>query len=170
MSVKDQISAYINSQPEPKRGDMHELHRRAIRISPACRLSFFDGKDERGRTVSNPTIGYGSHTMRHADGTTKDVFRIGISANATGISVYVLGIDDKAFLKKKFAAKLGKASVTGYCIRFKSLTDVDVDVLEDVIRFGLGKRVDVGGRPTREKSAAGARTKLAKPPLSARKK
>ena len=33
--------------------------------------------------------------------------------------------------------KLGKASVTGYCIRFKALKDINIDTLEAAIRYGL---------------------------------
>jgi hypothetical protein len=32
--------------------------------------------------------------------------------------------------------KLGKASVSGYCIKFKTLKDINTDVLEAAIRYG----------------------------------
>lgn len=174
MNVQDQITAYIAKQTEPKRADMQELHRRALRATPKGPLSFFDGRDETGKTVSNPTIGYGTHTMRYADGSSKDIFRVGVSANTTGISVYVLGLDDKAYLKKTFGKTLGKASITGYCVRFKSLKDVDVDVLDEVIRFGLSERKPAAPKParkaSREKPGAAARKKTAKRTATARKK
>mgnify|MGYP006898379359 CR=1 FL=1 len=34
MNVKKQIKEYITSQPEPKRSDMLELHRRIQKIMP----------------------------------------------------------------------------------------------------------------------------------------
>jgi hypothetical protein len=132
------IKKYISSQPEPKRSDMQELHRLTLRVSPACKLWFFDGKDSQNKTVSNPTIGYGFHTIKYANGTTKDFFQIGVSANKTGISVYILGIKDKKYLAKAFGRKLGKASVTGYCIKFKTLTDINIEILEAAIRYGFG--------------------------------
>ena len=51
------------------------------------------------------------------------------------MSVYVVGIEDKTYLARTFGKKLGKASVTGYCIKFKTIKDIDVDVLEQAIRY-----------------------------------
>jgi hypothetical protein len=137
MNVQGQIKKYITSQPEPKRSDMQELHRLTLQALPACKLWFFDGKNSKNQTVSNPTIGYGFHTIKYADGTTKDFFQIGMSANKTGISIYILGIKDKTYIAKAYGKKLGKASVTGYCIRFKTLKDINIDILEAAIRYGF---------------------------------
>ncbi len=137
MTVKDQIKKYIASQPEPKRSDMQELHRLALRVSPKCKLWFFDGKDEKDHTVSNPTIGYGLRTIEYANGKSKDFFQVGVSGNAGGISVYILGLKDKTYLAKTYGKKLGKASVTGYCIRFKALKDINLATLEAAMRDGL---------------------------------
>jgi hypothetical protein len=104
---------------------------------PACKLWFLDGKNSEGKTVSNPNIGYGLQTMKYADETTREFYQIGLSANKTGISVYILGIEDKKYLAETFGKELGKASVTGYCIRFKTLRDINADVLERTIRFGF---------------------------------
>ncbi|HTM94077.1 MAG TPA: DUF1801 domain-containing protein [Flavisolibacter sp.] len=137
MNVQEQIKEYITSQPEPKRSDMQELHRAILQVMPACRLWFLDGKDSNGKIVSNPNIGYGSRNIKYADGTTKEFYQIGLSANKTGISVYILGIEDKTYLAKTFGKKLGKAAVTGYCIRFKTLKDINIDVLEEAVRYGV---------------------------------
>jgi hypothetical protein len=32
---------------------------------------------------------------------------------------------------------MGKATVTGYCIRFKSIKDIDLDVLQAAMRYGF---------------------------------
>ena len=137
MNVQEQIEEYITSQPEPKRSDMQELHDIILRVMPACKLWFLDGKNSEGKIVSNPNIGYGSDTMKYADGSTREFYQIGLSANKTGISVYILGIEDKKYLAETYASSLGKATVTGYCIRFKTLKDINTDVLEAAIRFGF---------------------------------
>lgn len=137
MTTRDQIKNYITSYPEPKRSELQELHRLTLHVSPKCKLWFEDGKNSEGKTVSNPNIGYGSYTIKYADGKTREFFQIGISANTTGISVYVLGLDDKTYLAKTFGKKLGKASVTGYCIKFKTIKDINLDVLEAAIRHGF---------------------------------
>lgn len=137
MDVDEHINAYIAAQPEPKRSDMQELHGIILELMPQCRLWFLDGKDEKGQTISNPNIGYGLRTIRYADGKTKQFYQIGVSANTTGISVYILGIEDKKYLAETYGKKLGKASVAGYCIKFKALKDLNIDVLQAAIRAGV---------------------------------
>jgi len=137
MNVQEQIEAYIASQPEPKRGDLQALHRLILQTMPGCKVWFLDGKNGEGKVVSNPNIGYGSRTIRYADGTTREFYQIGMSANTTGISVYILGIKDKAYLSQTYGKQLGKASVTGHCIKFKTLQAIHTDVLAAAIRSGL---------------------------------
>ena len=137
MNVQEQINQYINSQPELKRSDMQQLHALILQVLPACKLWFDNGKNAENKTVSNPTIGYGFQTMKYADGKTREFFQIGMSANTTGISIYILGIKDKTYLAQTFGKKLGKASVTGYCMKFKTLKDINIDVLEAAIRYGF---------------------------------
>jgi len=136
MNVLEQIKKYITSQPEPKRIEMQELHRIILQVMPKCKLWFLDGKDDKGKTVSNPNIGYGSYTIKYTGGTTREFYQIGLSANTTGISVYIMGIKDKAYLAQTYGKKLGKASVAGYCIKFKTLKDINIDILEAAIRYG----------------------------------
>jgi hypothetical protein len=136
MNVQEQIETYITSQPEPKRSDMQALHRAILEAMPGCKLWFLDGKNSDNKTVSNPNIGYGFRTINYADGTNRELYQIGLSANTTGISVYILGLEDKKYLARTYGEKLGKASVTGYCIKFKALKDINMDSLEAAIRDG----------------------------------
>jgi hypothetical protein len=140
MNVQERIESYMASQAEPKRGDLRALHHAILQIMPGCRTWFLDGKNDEGKIVSNPNIGYGSRTIKYADGKTREFYRIGLSANTTGISVYILGIEDKKYLAETYGKKLGKATVTGYCIKFKALKDIDIDVLEAAVRYGLEAR------------------------------
>ena len=137
MSIQDQIKEYINSQPEPKRNDIQALHRLILELMPSCKLWFLDGKNSEGKSVSNPNIGYGEHTMKYADGKSREFYQIGLSANTTGISVYIMGIDDKKYLAETYGKKIGKASVSGYCIKFKGLKDINIDVLKSAIQDGV---------------------------------
>jgi hypothetical protein len=107
------------------------------KIKPGCKLWFLDGKNEAGKVVSNPNIGYGAYTIKYADGKTREFYRVGLSANTTGISVYIMGITDKTYLAKAYGKKLGKASITGYCIKFKTPKEINMEVLKDAIRDGF---------------------------------
>lgn len=137
MTTKEEIKHYIASQPESKQSDMHALHRIILKIMPGCKLWFLDGKNAENKTVSNPNIGYGLQTIKYAGGKTREFYQIGMCANTTGISIYILGIKDKTYLAKIYGKKIGKASVSGYCIKFKVLKDINIDILEAAIRYGL---------------------------------
>src|ERR1700744_3388076 len=130
MTVQQQIKNYIAAQAEPKQEELQHLHHTILAMMPKSKLWFLDGKDEKGKIVSNPNIGYGSQTMQYANGKSREFYQIGISANTTGISVYIMGINDKKYLAQTFGQDLGKASVTGYCIKFKTLADIKVDVFK----------------------------------------
>jgi len=137
MNVQQQIEKHIASQPEPKRSDMQALHTLALKVLPEGKLWFDEGKDSEGRIINNPTIGYGAYTIKYAGGKTRGFFQIGMSANATGISIYILGIADKTYLTQTYGKEIGKASVTGYCIRFRKLKDINMDILEAAMRYGV---------------------------------
>lgn len=154
MNVEAQIKAYIQSQPEAKQADLQTLHKFILKTMPEAKLWFLDGKDETGKIVSNPNIGYGSRHIKYSDGKTKEFYQIGLSANTSGISVYILGIEDKKYLANTYGKKLGKASVTGYCIKFKKLQDIKMDVFEAAIKDGVTSPSLPDGRqaPPREGS------------------
>ncbi|MGV3528249.1 MAG: DUF1801 domain-containing protein [Flavisolibacter sp.] len=142
MNTPDHIDHYISSQPEPKRTDMETLHKRILQLLPNCRLWFLDGKDENGKVVTNPNIGYGLQTIKYADGKTKPFYQVGMSANTSGISVYIMGLEDKNYLPNTYGKTIGKASVTGYCIKFKALKDINSDILEKAIKEGVKQTGD----------------------------
>jgi Domain of unknown function (DU1801) len=137
MDVTDQVEAYLARQPEPKQADLRQVHTHLLAHFPTCRLWFNDGTNADGKVVANPSIGYGEYTIRYADGSSREFFRIGLSANTAGISVYVLGLDDKTYLARTYGACIGKAGVTGYCIKFTRLAVINVDALQAAIRHGM---------------------------------
>ncbi len=137
MKIQEQIKNYLSSQAEPKRSDLEALHKRILRLLPKSKLWFLDGKDDKGKIITNANIGYGLQKIKYADGRTKEFYQIGISANTTGISVYIMGLKDKKYLIETYGETIGKAGVTGYCIKFKSLDDINIETLETAIRDGV---------------------------------
>lgn len=137
MDIQKEISDYIASQPEAKRNDMQALHQMIVTLNPDCKLWCLDGKNSENKVVSNPNIGYGLLNLQYAGGKTKPFYQIGMSANTSGISVYIMGLTDKLFLSKTYGQSLGKASLSGYCIKFKALKDIQVDVLLAAIKHGF---------------------------------
>lgn len=137
MEVNNQINQYIESLTEEKRKDVLAVHHQIIQLFPQIKLWFEDGKDLNGKTVSNPNIGYGEQEILYANGESKSFFRLSISANTSGISIYFIGEKDKTYLKKTFGDKIGKAKITSYCIKFKKLKDLDLHTLTKAIKYGL---------------------------------
>src|SRR5947209_5617681 len=112
VDVQAQIDGYIAGQPEPKRQALQALHGLIEGISPGCRLWFLDGRDAEGKVVSNPNIGYGATTLTYSGGESREFYGIGVSANTAGISIYVMGLADKAYLARTYGGRLGKAKIT----------------------------------------------------------
>jgi hypothetical protein len=137
MNTEALIETYFSGVTGSKGDDLRAIHSLVLCLKPGVELWFLDGKNEAGKTVANPNIGYGRQTLRYANGSTKEFYRVGISANTTGISVYILSLDDKSYLAQTFGPNLGKASITGYCIKFKKLSDVDLGVLQEAIQCGF---------------------------------
>lgn len=137
LNVIGQIKEYIVNQPEPKRNEMQELHDMILKLMPKCKLWFIDGRDINNKIVSNPNIGYGLQTIKYAGGKSREFYQIGLSANTTGISIYIIGLEDRKYLAASYGKKLGKAIVTGYCIKFKTLKDINVELLKEAIRYGV---------------------------------
>lgn len=142
MKVQKQIDQYISSLPDSKGRDMRAIHEHFLSILPGATLWFLDGKNEEGKIVSNPSIGYGKYTIQYANGQSRAFYQIGLSANSTGISVYVMGLNDKHYLSTHFGDTIGKAAVSGYCIKFKKLSDINIDVLSNAVRSGLSQTTE----------------------------
>ena len=135
MDIETQIKEYINSQPEPKKIEMQELHILILQLMPKCKQWYFDGKNEDGKQVAHPTIGYGNYTITYKDGSTREFFRIGLLANPTGLAVHIMGLDDKKFLIDTYGKTIGKAKVGSYGIMFKSIKDINLEILKEAIHY-----------------------------------
>jgi hypothetical protein len=47
--------------------------------------------------------------IKYSDGKTQELYQIGIIANTTGISVYIMDIQDKKYLSETYGKTIGKA-------------------------------------------------------------
>ena len=135
MEITSQIKELINIQVEPKKSEMQELHNLILQLMPKCKQWYFDGINEDGKLVAHPTIGYGNYTITYKDGSTREFFRIGLLANPNGLAVHIMGLEDKSFLKDTYSKTIGKAKVGSYGIVFKSIKDINLEVLTAAIRY-----------------------------------
>lgn len=137
MTVQDQIEQYLSSLDPSKQRDLRQLHQFVLHEFPGIRCWFFDGKDATGKVISNPNIGYGETKLKYKDGSYRVFYQIGFSATTKGLSVYIMGLSDKSRLSLEFATRIGKATITGYCIQFKNLEQINLLVLQQAICFGF---------------------------------
>jgi hypothetical protein len=138
--VNSLIELHLTSLPEIKSNELRNLHNLILAIEPKCKLWFDIGINEEGKVVTNPTIGYGLQTLHSVKGDSKEFFQIGICATTTGTSIYLIGIKDKNILKETFAPSIGKAKITGYCVKYKRLSELNSDTLAKLIQFGFSEK------------------------------
>ncbi|MBX3221138.1 MAG: DUF1801 domain-containing protein [Labilithrix sp.] len=120
---------YITATPEPKRSELRELHRLIQRVAPSFEPY-----------TAGTMIGYGRYRYRYESGREGESCRIGLAANASGISVYVTCVHEGRWLAETWKDRLGKANVGKSCIRFKRLADIDVAALASVLKIARGLR------------------------------
>lgn len=124
MSSKDAATheEYLVSVEEPKRSELRlldDLIRTTLPDHEPFMISGF--------------MGYGKYHYRYDSGREGDWFKVGMVANKTGISVYVVAADENGYLAEQFKPKLGKASIGKSCIRFKKLADIDLGALKELL-------------------------------------
>ena len=144
LSVQAQIDRYVDAQDPPKRDDIEAIQRLILAASPNCRLWFLDGRNSDGKIVTNENIGYGTQTLKYADGGTREFYRIGLSSNKAGISLYLMGLEDRKYLPKPYGGKIGKAKVTGYCVMFRRLKDLNPGISEEMIATHMAQNAAGG--------------------------
>ena len=115
---------YIAATPEPKRSDLTRLDALIRRTVPSFE-AFMAGN----------MIGYGKYHYRYESGREGDSCRVGLAGNKSGISLYVTCVDEGGWLAEQWKHRLGKADVGKSCIRFKRLSDLDLDALTNVLRI-----------------------------------
>jgi hypothetical protein len=77
------------------------------------------------------TIGFDTYHYKYNSGREGDGHVIGFYPRKGKITVYLM---DGTARYSELLAKLGKHSVTGYCVYIKRLDDVDLSVLEQLVR------------------------------------
>jgi hypothetical protein len=131
----DAIESYFALLSPSKKEELRTLYHLILEEMRNPPISFFDGRNEEGKIIANPTIGFGETTLHYSNGKSRNTFRIGICATTSGISIHILGLKNKNFLRDHFANRLGKAKLTGYCISFKKLNELDLEELRSFIRL-----------------------------------
>jgi hypothetical protein len=79
-------------------------------------------------------VGFGSYHYKYESGREGDALRTGFAARAQNISIYIMpGYQDFG----DELSRLGKHKIGKSCLYIKRLSDVDEDVLEEMLVKGL---------------------------------
>ncbi len=119
--------------------EITQLHELIVSLLPNGKLHVESGVSDNGKIIHNPTLCYGELDLPLSGGKTRRTFQIGLTSNATGLSVHVMGLRNKCSLKELMGPNIGKASITGYCLRFKTIKSVSLEALST----GLTKAIQV---------------------------
>ena len=77
------------------------------------------------------TIGFGTYHYKYDSGREGDGHTIGFYPRKGKLTVYLM---DGTARHSELLARLGKHSETGYCVYITRLSDVDLSVLEQIVR------------------------------------
>ena len=122
---------YLASLPADVGADMtalHELIKASLPGHPTCLWGgvFWGGSEQ---TI----IGYGDMSYVRSDKKLVEWFLVGLARQKNYYSVYVNAADGRRYLAEAYADRLGKAKVGKSSITFRTLADVDLDVLSELI-------------------------------------
>lgn len=87
-----------------------------------------------GSKLSSGIVGFGDYHYKYESGREGDFFRLGFSSRAQNISIYIMpGYQDFG----DELSRLGKHKMGKSCLYIKRLSDVDTDVLREIMQKGL---------------------------------
>ncbi|QDU38689.1 hypothetical protein Mal4_30190 [Maioricimonas rarisocia] len=81
-------------------------------------------------------IGFGSYHYRYASGREGDWMLIGVSPRKQALSIYLMCEVEAA---QKLLNRLGKYKMGKSCLYVKKLEDIDLEVLEELIRHSIAE-------------------------------
>jgi hypothetical protein len=122
---------YIASLIEAFRDDIALLDAEIRRQMPERSRVLYTGKFW-GGTDQN-IIGYGDVTYTNSKREKVEWFIVGLAAQKNYISLYVNATDADGYLVAKYTGRLGKAKVRSAAITFKSVKEIDLEALVDLI-------------------------------------
>lgn len=110
--------AYVEGLESPRREDIGRLHERIRALAPTLAASAAQGM-----------LTYGRYTYKSRSGRAGEWYPLGIASNKAYISLYASPQDLEPYVARLPRADLGRG-----CIRFKRLDDLDLEVIDEVIR------------------------------------
>lgn len=124
--------SYIASLPEPNQDDIKKLDQMISKVMARHSRVMWEGVFWGGS--EQKIIGYGDLTYINSAKKPVEWFVIGLALQKNYISVFVNAVDSKVYLTEKYKDKLGKVKVGRSSIGFNSVEDINLDVLEELVK------------------------------------
>jgi len=119
----DSVQTYLDMVPGERKAAIEYLHKFIQKATPDLKPYF----------ASN-MLGYGSFKYKNYKKEIIDWPTVAMANQKNYISVYVCAVKDGKYIAEMYKNELGKVSVGKSCIRFKKLEDVNLPVLDKVIK------------------------------------
>ena len=86
-------------------------------------------------------VGFGQYHYRYPSGTEGDTFLVGFSPRKAEFSIYLMGIyfPDTQAVAEALLARLGKHRMGKACLYVKRLSDIDRDVLAQLVTLSVAR-------------------------------
>ena len=107
---------------------LHTLIKTALPDRDCCMWEgvFWGGSEQR-------IIGYGNFSYQRSDKKQVEWFLVGLTRQKNYFSVYVNVVEGKHYLAELYDSRLGKVKTGKSSISFRNLSDVNLDVLREMI-------------------------------------
>jgi len=122
---------YIKSISDEIKKDIYVLDKKISKAMPSENRVLWEGKFWGGSDQS--IIGYGDVVYKRPKGDI-EWFIVGLAVQKKYISVYINAVEDNKYLVEKYKDKLGKVKTGKSSISFKNLSDVNLDVLIELVK------------------------------------
>jgi hypothetical protein len=113
---------YLAKLKEPRKSDIAKLDkliRKATSLKPY---------------IHSGMLAYGPYRYKYASGREGEWFRVGVSSNASYISLYVTAYDaPNPYVAEQYKSRLPKAKIGKSCVTFKKLDDLDEKALVELL-------------------------------------
>ena len=117
------VSEYMNNLEPERKEIVLFLHDLIQKVSPTLKPHF-----------AYNMLGYGSFKYKNYKKEEIDWPTIALASQKNYISLYVCALEDGEYIAEKYKKDLGKVSVGRSCIRFKKLSDLNLDAITKVIK------------------------------------
>lgn len=107
------------------------LDRLITKAMPGASRTLWEGRFWGG--TDQKIIGYGDFVYKRPNKPTVEWFVVGLAVQKNHLSLYVNASDEEGHLLGRYADRLGKVKVGSAVVNFKTVADLDQDVLRSLL-------------------------------------